>query len=198
MNSILGTVLRHHFAVAFAATAAMVMIAIVITRSRYAVKWRLIFAVASAFAFATTAAMTALSWRFRVEVPGNYPLFMHVVLAAVPAFAGALTGSVAVLALRHVRSVSPTKDLRDENLTTPSSITGYVEGGGPVGCGCGVLLGAALGVSLVVDWDTWIGLSLAIALTIICGVLGWRKGDRFFEKALEGDPDGKPIRWWRL
>ena len=81
-------------------------------------------------------------------------------------------------------------------MTRPRSVTGHVEGGGPVGCGCGVLLGAALGAIVFLRWDSLAGLSLALALAATFGILGWRKGDRFFEKVLRGDPDGKPLRYW--
>ena len=70
-----------------------------------------------------------------------------------------------------------------------------VEGGGPVGCGCGVLLGAAAGLFLFVRLGG-VGIVLAAVLAVTCGALAWRLGDTFFEKVLSGNSDGTPIRFW--
>ena len=73
--------------------------------------------------------------------------------------------------------------------------TRYVEGGGPVGCGCGVLLGAAAALALALDHGVG-GAIFVVAVAIVAGFFGWRFGDRFFEKAFGGDTEGKPMRFW--
>ena len=70
-----------------------------------------------------------------------------------------------------------------------------VEGGGPVGCGCGMLLGAALALIGAMQLE-YLGGTLILVVSVVCGLLGWHFGDRFFEKVLSGDPDGKPLRYW--
>lgn len=60
-----------------------------------------------------------------------------------------------------------------------------------MGCGCGVLLAAVVGVPLAMRYEVP-GLVVAGALVLICGVLGWRFGDSFFEKVLSGDR----FRFW--
>ena len=64
-----------------------------------------------------------------------------------------------------------------------------------MGCGCGVLLAGAVGVPLFLRLEVP-GLVVTVALVLICGVLGWRLGDSFFEKVLAGDPEGEPLRFW--
>jgi hypothetical protein len=70
-----------------------------------------------------------------------------------------------------------------------------VDGGGPVGCGFGVLLGLAVGIIFFLRFGGW-GVALAVAVAFATGFLGWRLGDTFFEKVLSGDPEGKPSRYW--
>ncbi len=70
-----------------------------------------------------------------------------------------------------------------------------VEGGGPVGCACGVLLGAAAAGIFALGKGIG-GAIFVVVVAIVAGFLGWSFGDRFFEKTLEGDPDGKPVRYW--
>ena len=70
-----------------------------------------------------------------------------------------------------------------------------VEGGGPIGCGCGSILGFFLGLILLADGGWW----LVAAVAIVSGVLGWKFGDSYFEKVLSGgDPEGKPVRYWHF
>ena len=70
-----------------------------------------------------------------------------------------------------------------------------VEGGGPVGCGCGVLLGLTAGVAVFISHS--FGIWIITAIAIVSGVLGWKFGDDYFEKVLSGgDPEGKPTRWF--
>lgn len=71
-------------------------------------------------------------------------------------------------------------------------------GGGPIGCGCGVILGLGIGVLPFLKLGS-LGLTLAVALGALGGSLGWKFGDSFFENVLSGNPDGKPMRywWWR-
>ena len=73
----------------------------------------------------------------------------------------------------------------------------YVEGGGPLGCGCGVLFGAAAATGFALGKGI-VGLIFVVVVATVAGFFGWRFGDRFFEKALAGDPDGKPNRFWRF
>jgi hypothetical protein len=70
-----------------------------------------------------------------------------------------------------------------------------VEGGGPVGCGCGVLLGSAAAITLALGKGVG-GAIFVVVVAVVFGFFGWRFGDRFFEKALKGDPEGKPLRYW--
>ena len=70
-----------------------------------------------------------------------------------------------------------------------------LEGGGPVGCGCGSLLGFAFGLVLFLRYGD-IGFLFAFLFALAIGAISWVFGDRFFEKALRGDPDGKPMRLW--
>jgi hypothetical protein len=81
----------------------------------------------------------------------------------------------------------------------PSSRKEYpkqVEGGGPVGCGCGMLLGAGVALIFALKME-YLGGTLVLIVSVVCGLLGWFLGDSFFEKVLAGgNEDGSPMQWW--
>ena len=64
-----------------------------------------------------------------------------------------------------------------------------VEGGGPVGCGCGMILGAAIAFVLLADQP--FAVMAAGAASVVSGFAGWKLGDRYFEKIL-----GAVRRFW--
>jgi hypothetical protein len=69
------------------------------------------------------------------------------------------------------------------------------EGGGAIGCGCGFILGAAVGLLVLLRFDA-LGVWLSLGIGVLSGILGWKLGDAYFERVLRGDPEGKPIRYW--
>jgi membrane protein implicated in regulation of membrane protease activity len=70
-----------------------------------------------------------------------------------------------------------------------------VEGGGPAGCGCGFILGVAAGLMLFLRMGD-IGWLFAFVFAAAIAGISWVFGDRFLEKVLHGNEDGKPMRLW--
>jgi hypothetical protein len=71
-----------------------------------------------------------------------------------------------------------------------------VEGGGPVGCGCGFIIGFSIAMPFLMT-SGGLGVWLALGIAAAIGALTWIFGEVVLEKMLAGDPEGKPLRYWR-
>jgi hypothetical protein len=97
MNWLLRVVI-HNLVFQAGVAGVLVILATCLMRVRVSLTWLKILAVGALTAIALTAAVTGLSWHFRSEYPGNYPLVLHLISAALPAMAGSLVGCLAVIA----------------------------------------------------------------------------------------------------
>jgi hypothetical protein len=99
--------LLHNLAIQAGGSAALVLVTIGLLQLRSAITWKMVIAVAGISAIVLTACLTALKWRFRMEYPGNYPLFVHFILATIPVVVGTVTAGVAMLIFLRFRAVPP-------------------------------------------------------------------------------------------